>query len=189
MGWVTLAGALSGTLKQALSKRSLSHFLGSPRPGRCQWERGQAGAGRTRVFSPCSLCWGGWWCEPTALPACPRAHQAAPGFLSHALVHASTQPPQGTLYHTHHPPASSSPIVSVLLRGFPSPRPSSPRLAPRAWEGWHCTRVSGSCHRQESSQPACACLFSSHSQSKAEDGKELAVSPVSGNCKNSCFPS
>lgn len=92
-------------------------------------------------------------------------------------------------YTTLTTPASSSPIVSVLLRGFPSPRPSSPRLAPRAWEGWHCTRVSGSCHRQESSQPACACLFSSHSQSKAEDGKELAVSPVSGNCKNSCFPS
>ena len=78
MGWVTVAGALSGTLKQALSKRSLSHFLGSPRPGRCQWERGQAGAGRTRVFSPCSLCWGGAVradsspCVPQGPPGSPR---------------------------------------------------------------------------------------------------------------------
>ena len=59
-------------------------------------------------------------------------------------------------YTTLTTPASNSPIVSVLLRGFPSPHPSSPRLAPRAWEGWHCICVSWSCHRQELS--ACVCL-------------------------------
>ena len=78
MGWVTVAGALSGTLKQALSKRSLSHFLGRPRPGRCQWERGRWEGGEPG-FLPLLPLLGGGQCEPTALPACPRAHQAAPG--------------------------------------------------------------------------------------------------------------
>ena len=76
------------------------------------------------------------------------------------------------------------PLLPVLTSSLFSS--TSSQLTPLGSQG--LGRLALSCHRQESSQPACACLFS-HSQSKTEDGKELAVSPISGNCKNSCLPS
>lgn len=77
MGWVTVAGALSGTLKQALSKRSLSHFLGRPRPGRCQWEQGRRDGGEPG-FLPLLPLLGGTVransspCVPQGPPGSPR---------------------------------------------------------------------------------------------------------------------
>ena len=82
---------------------------------------------------------------PCKHPTPPRRHTRQPEAFrltpSSSLPLSLRRPPYATLTT----PISSSHIVSVFPRGFPSPHPSSPHLAPRAWEGWYCILVPHMC--------------------------------------------
>lgn len=107
--------------------------------------------------------------------------------LPHSLFpHLSTI--STSLLHLHLMISSAFLSFRVFLHLIPA----HPTLLPGPGNAgvviWFCTFVIWSCHKQES-QPACACLFFSHSQAKTEYGKKLAIRPISGNYKHSWFPS
>lgn len=126
---------------------------------------------------------------PTSLRHTPRQQD----FPSQALILTSTQTFPTPEHPISHLTPSSSHRSSVFLAFliFLHLIPAHAALLPGPGNAGavisFCTFVIWSCHKQER-QPACACLFS-HSQAKTEDGKKLAARPISGNNKNSCFPS
>lgn len=80
VGWVTVAATLSGTLKQALSKRESESFPGEP-PALGSARGGRRDGEEPGSF-PCSPSAGGG-VEPTALPAAPWPTRQPPG-LGHS---------------------------------------------------------------------------------------------------------
>lgn len=122
---------------------------------------------------------------PHTSSAQPTARSEAPQPSLHS---ASSQPPRA-LSAAQFPPPSLSLLHCVVSRLTQLPAAPLPRALAREPGGGPCpAHWNPSCHQPEGSQPACACLFLTHSEAPAEGGKELAVSPISGNDENSCSP-